>query len=124
MVPKALFLSLIIALVVAPSGVMAQGAPSTGGVTVPPDTPLAPPGLLSGSELGAYNDTYQGLHSFWGDDVISRFFKHVADGTVNQASPLVAELCDKWRHRDPRLPVTGVISVPPGISLDLSRLCL
>lgn len=79
--------------------------------------------LPSGSELDRYNDTYDGLESFWGDDVISRVFKHVADGTLNQVTPLVAELCDKWRNRDPHLPVTGVISVPPGIELDLNRLC-
>ena len=47
-------------------------------------------------------------------------FKHVADGTLNQVTPLVAELCEKWRQRDPRLPITGVITVLPGIELDLN----
>jgi hypothetical protein len=104
------------------SAAVAQGT-LPGEVTAPPNNPMAPQDLPSGSELGRYNDTYDRLGSFWGDDVISRFFKHVADGTLNQISPLVAELCDKWNHRDPHLPVTGVISVPPGIQLDLNRLC-
>ena len=93
---KAVFLSSTIAFAAA-SSAMAQGAPPGGGVTVPPDSPLVPPGLDSGSELGRYNDTYLGLRSFWSDDIISSFFKHVADGTLNQAAPLVAELCEKWR---------------------------
>jgi hypothetical protein len=119
---KAVFLSLTIALAAA-SSAMAQGAPPGGGVSVPPDRPLAPPGLDSGSELGRYNDTYLGLRSFWSDDIISSFFKHVADGTLNQVTPLVAELCENWRQHDPRLPITGIITVPPGIELDLNRLC-
>jgi hypothetical protein len=28
-----------------------------------------------------------------------------------------------WRQRDPHLPITGVITVPPGIELDLTRYC-
>jgi hypothetical protein len=119
---KAVFLSSTIAFAAA-SSATAQGAPPGGGVTVPPDRPLVPPGLDSGSELGRYNDTYLGLRSFWSDDIISSFFKHVADGTLNQAAPLVAELCEKWRQRDPHLPITGIITVPPGIQLDLNRLC-
>jgi hypothetical protein len=122
--PKAVFFLSMIAVATAKPGAMAQGTPPAGGVTAPPDNPMAPQDVLRGSELGRYNDTYDGLQSFWGDDVISRFFKHVADGTLNQVTPLVAELCDKWRNRDPHLPVTGVISVPPGIELDLNRLCL
>jgi len=122
--PKAVFHSSIIALASVQSGAMTQGMPPAGGgVTGPPDNPMAPQDLLSGSEFGRYNDTYDALDSFWGDDIISRFFKHVADGTLNQVTPLVAELCDKWQHRDPHLPVTGVISVPPGIEVDLNRLC-
>jgi hypothetical protein len=66
---------------------MAQGTPPAGGVATPPVSPMAPQDLPSGSELDRYNDTYDGLGSFWGDDVISRFFKHVADGTLNQGSP-------------------------------------
>jgi hypothetical protein len=119
--PKAVFLSSIIALAVAQSGAVAQGTPPAGVYTVPRDRPLAPPEYLS-PELGAYGDTYPFLQSFWSDDTISRFFKHVADGTLNQVSPLVAELCDEWRHRDPRVPLTGVISVL-GVELNLNRLC-
>lgn len=121
--PKTVFLSSIIALAAAQSGAMAQGMPPAGGVTAPPDNPMAPQDVLPGSEFGRYNDTYNALDSFWGDDIISRFFKHVADGTLNQITPLVDELCDKWRNRDPHLPFTGVISVPPGIEVDLNRLC-
>jgi hypothetical protein len=121
--PKAVFLLSAIALAAAQPGAMGQGTPPAGVVAAPPVSPMAPQDLPSGSELGRYNDTYDGLESFWGDDVISRFFKHVADGTLNQVTPLVAELCEKWRNRDPHLPVTGVISVPPGIELDLNRLC-
>jgi hypothetical protein len=121
--PKAVFLSSMIALAAAQSGAMAQGTPAAGGVAAPPVSPMAPQDVLPGSEFGRYNDTYDDLGSFWGDDVISRFFKHVADGTLNQVTPLVDELCDKWRNRDPHLPVTGVISVPPGIEVDLNRLC-
>jgi hypothetical protein len=120
---KAVFLSSLIAFAGALSAAMAQGQPPSGGVTVPPDRPLVPPGLGSGSELERYDDTYLGLHSFWSNDIISRFFKHAAEGTLNQVTPLVAELCEKWRGRDPRLPVTGVITVPLGIELDLNRLC-
>jgi hypothetical protein len=119
---KVVFLSAIIAFAAA-SSAMAQGAPPSGGVTAPPDRPLVPPGLDSGSELGRYNDTYLALRSFWSDDIISSFFKHLADGTLNQVTSLVAELCEKWRQRDPRLPITGIITVPPGIELDLNRLC-
>jgi hypothetical protein len=122
--PKAVFLLSMIALSAAQPGAMAQGTPPAGGVAAPPVSLMAPQDLPSGSELDRYNDTYDGLGSFWGDDVISRFFKHVADGTLNQVTPLVVELCDKWRNRDPHLPVTGIISVPPGIELDLNRLCL
>jgi hypothetical protein len=64
---KVVFLSSIIAFAAAPSAV-AQGVPPSS-VTVPPDRPLAPPGLGSGSELERYNDTYLGLHSFWSDDM-------------------------------------------------------
>src|SRR5262249_38730217 len=120
---KAILFSSLMALAAVHSTALAQSKPPNGAVTVPPDRPLVPPGLDSGSELGRYNDTYLGLRSFWSDDTISRFFKNVADGTLNQAAPLVAELCEKWRQRDPRLPVTGVITVPPGIELDLGRLC-
>lgn len=119
--PRAVFLLSMIALAAVQPGAIAQG---TGGVASPPVSPMAPQDLPAGSELDRYNDTYNDLGSFWGDDVISRFFKHVADGTLNQVTPLVDELCDKWRNRDPHLPVTGVISVPPGIELDLNRLCL
>lgn len=83
---KAVFLSSLIAVAAALSAAMAQVPPS-GGVTVPPDRPLVPPGLGSGSELERYDDTYIGLHSFWSDDIISRFFKHAADGTLNQVTP-------------------------------------
>jgi hypothetical protein len=121
--PKVVFLLSMIALAAAQPGAMAQGTPPAGGVAAPPVSRMAPQDVPPDSELGRYNDTYDGLESFWGDDVISRFFKHVADGTLNQVTPLVAELCDKWRNRDPHLPVTGVISVPPGIELDLNRLC-
>lgn len=84
--PKAVFLSSIIALAVAQSGAVAQGTPQgtppAGVYTVPRNKPLAPPEYLS-PELGAYGDTYPFLQSFWSDDTISRFFKHVADGTLN-----------------------------------------
>jgi hypothetical protein len=119
---KVVFLSSIVAFAAAPSAV-GQGVPPSGGVMMPPDSPLVPPGLGSGSELERYNDTYLGLHSFWSDDIISRFFKHVADGTLNQVTPLIAELCEKWRQRDPHLPITGVITVPPGIELNLNLYC-
>jgi hypothetical protein len=119
---KAVFLLSIIAFTAASSAI-AQNVPPSGGVTIPPDKPLVPPGIGSGSELERYNDTYLGLHAFWSDDIISRFFKHVSDGTLNQVAPLVAELCEKWQQRDPHLPITGVITVPPGIEIDLNRLC-
>lgn len=122
--PKAVFLLPMIALAAAQPRAMAQSTPPPGVVDAPPVSPMAPQDLPSGSELERYSDTYDGLELFWGDDVISRFFKHVADGTLNQVTPLVVELCDKWRNRDPHLPMTGVISVPPGIELDLNRLCL
>lgn len=32
----------------------------------------------------------------------------------------IDELCEKWQYRDPHLPVTGVIIVPPGIEVDLN----
>jgi hypothetical protein len=118
---KAVFLSSMIALAVAQSSAVAQGTPPAGVYTVPPDKPLAPPEYLS-PELGAYGDTYSFLQSFWSDDTISQFFKHVADGTLNQVSPRVAELCDEWQHRDPHVPLTGVVSVL-GVELDLNRLC-
>jgi hypothetical protein len=120
---KAAFASMIVALAVAQTGAPAQSVPPAGGVRVPSTRPLAPPGFLSDSELGAYNETYLRLHSFWSDDSISQFFENAAEGTLDRVRPLVAELCDKWQHRDPRLPVTGIISVPPGIELDLNRLC-
>jgi hypothetical protein len=60
--PKAAFLSSLIPFTVALSAAMAQGVPPSGGVTVPADSPLVPPGLGSGSELERYNDTYLGLH--------------------------------------------------------------
>ena len=99
--PKAVSLLSMIALAAAQPGAMAQSTPPPGGVAAPPVSPMAPQDLPSGSELDRYNDTYDGLESFWGDDVISRFFKHVADGTLNQVAPLVVELCDKWRKREP-----------------------
>jgi len=97
----------------------APGAPPASGLLSDPESSR----LLAGSELGAYNESYLGLHSFWSDDIVSSFFKHAADHTLDQVRPLVVELCAKWRHRDPHLPVTGVISVPPGVELDLNRLC-
>lgn len=121
--PKAVFFSSVIALAAAQPGAMAQGKPPGGGVAAAPVGPIPPQDLLLGSELGLYNDTYVGLESFWGDDIISRFFKHVADGTLDQVTPLVAQLCDKWRNHDPHLLVTGVITVSPRIEVDLNRLC-
>jgi hypothetical protein len=116
---KAAFVSMIVALAVAQAGALAQSVPP-GRVTVPPNKPLASPGLLSDLE---YNETYLGLRSFWSDDLISQFFENAAEGTLHRVRPLVAELCDKWQHRDPHLPVTGIISVPPGTQLDLNQLC-
>jgi hypothetical protein len=117
---KAVFVSIMVA---AQLGVLAQSVPPAGGVTVPPNRPPAPSNLLSESELAAYNETYRALHSFWNDDTISQFFENLAEGTLHHVRPLVAELCDKWQHHNPHLPVTGIISVPPAIQLDLNRLC-
>lgn len=107
---------MIVAVAAAQGSAVAQGtgAPSAGG---------APPDYLSGSELGAYNDTYRSLKSFWGDDIISRFFKHAADGTLDRVRPLVAEPCNEWRNPDSPLPFDGDITVPPGIVLHLKQLC-
>lgn len=41
-----------------------------------------PPDLLSGSELGNYNDQYLGLKRFWGDDVVSRAFENATNNTA------------------------------------------
>ena len=117
---KAVFVSI---MVVGQLGALAQSVPPAGGVTVLPNRPVAPSNLLSDSELAAYNETYRGLRSFWSDDIISQFFENLAEGTLHQVRPLIAELCDKWQHRNPHLPDTGIISVPPGIELDLNRLC-
>jgi hypothetical protein len=119
--PKAAYVSLIVAVAAAQGSAVAQGTGTP--YTVPPGRTLAPPEFLSGSELDQYNDTYPALKSFWGDDTISRFFKHAADGTLDQVRPLVAELCNEWRNPDSHLPIDGDITVPPGIVLHLKRLC-
>ena len=85
--------------------------------------PSGSPGLLPSPELSENDETYFGLRSFWGDDTISDFFIHVAEGTLYRARPLVAELCDKWQHQDIHLPAAGIISVPPETEIDLNRLC-
>ena len=108
-----------IALAIVLFWVVGAGPASSDSGTLPP----LPPGLTSGSELGADNDTYIALHSFWSDDVISRFFKYAATGTLRQIPDLVAQLCVQWKRRDPHLPVTGRFTVPPGVELDLNNLC-
>ena len=51
----------------APLSALAQRVPPTGGVTVPANRPLALSGILSNSKLGAYNESYLGLRSFWSE---------------------------------------------------------
>jgi hypothetical protein len=121
---KAVFLSAImVAFGAVHAGTLSQGAETARSVTAPADKRLAPSGILADPKLGGYDETYNGLHSFWSDETIGDFFENVAEGTLDQVGPLVAELCEKWRHRDVHLPVTGIIGVPPDIRLDLNRLC-
>ena len=120
---KVLFTWLIIWAAAAQGSAVAQTTGKLSANDGPRINSIAPPGLLYGADLGQQNETYVGLHSFWSDDVISEFFKKVADGALNEVRPLLATLCDKWKSRDPHLPVTGVITVPPGIELDLNKVC-
>ena len=71
--PKAIFLLSMIALAATQPGAMAQGTPHAArrtppaaGVAAPPVSPMAPQDVPPDSELGRYNDTYDGLESFWG----------------------------------------------------------
>ncbi len=78
---KAALLSTVLALAMAQAGAPAQSLPPGGGT---PSTGLpTPPGFLSDTELRAYDETYLGLRSFRGDEIISQFFENAAEGTLN-----------------------------------------
>ncbi len=47
-----------------------------------------PPGILSGSELGRYDDQYAELKRFWGDDVVSRAFDNATTNTSEYISSM------------------------------------
>jgi len=51
-----------------------------------------PPGILSGSELGQYDDQYAELKRFWGDDVVSKAF----DNATKNSSEYISSTWTKY----------------------------
>ena len=108
-------LLLIVAAVSSNEWAQAATAPPAGGVVLPPNSLVnCNDPIFSDSEVCNYNydQTYRGLNSFWSEDIISRFFKHAAEGTLDQVGPMVAQLCDEWKRGNPLLP--DAIAIPVG----------
>jgi hypothetical protein len=75
-------------------------------------------------EFGAYNDTYEGLAAFWGDDIISNFFANIGqllgkwlseliNGWVADAVQLLTGFLRIF-VLNPNIAVNGLSSVPGG----------